>query len=234
MGTYSASNYQREFYVEGNFYNIKDGVNGHSVRCRNVANIKRKNNLESELNATFIMMNPGSCELIDESNKDSIPDYTCYDILEKGIQSKFRCSKADPVQFCIMEIMDKMNWNFVNILNLSDIKNPNSGKFFDEEKKFRKDFYMLPDIHSIFSKHRKDINSFIDTQKPVILAWGVDSHKDLKDIISKATDYIKEKGIEFVGIKNKDGCYYHIRPKVGKPKIEEIVNELNKLGVTSY
>ncbi len=152
----------------------------------------------SKPDAFVVMMNPGSSQPIEEQQSKST--YSVVQLLgltEEG----FLDTKPDNTQYQIMRVMQVRGWNYIVVLNLSDIRNAKSEEFLSKINDY-------PDGLSIFSNSRKDeLTSLLchNTEAPIIAAWGID--RRLRDLISKATSCLSDRNI--CGRLKDDQFYYH-------------------------
>ncbi|CEP88594.1 Uncharacterised protein [[Clostridium] sordellii] len=228
MTKYNSSNYESKFEVKGNFYNFKMPDNS-TFGCRNFLQIKRKKIGNKGQRATFIMMNPGSSELIDKNKEDNIPTYDFNYVKENEIPLNLECTKPDNVQFYVMEIMDSVGWDTVNIVNLSDLREASSKQFKLDMDEFKSKLSDYPYIHSIFDNNRLGTSSIIDNKYPIICAWGTGNHRQLDQ---KAVKYFKSNSIDPIG-KKKGGKsskkYYYLKPRYGKSIVNDLVKIINNI-----
>ena len=227
MSKYNSHNYKETFIVEGNFYNIRYDTE-NIVKCRNLLRIKKRNCID-KIEHTFVMMNPGSsyCTCA------NIPEYSIKDIEENGIPLKLKIATPDNVQFYIMEIMDQMNWDTINIINLSDIREPSSKQFKNKVSNLRKKFKDSADIHSVFYENRNDLNNLINGSNYVICSWGTGP---LRGLDKKAVEFFNSKDIEILG-KRKGGKrsnkYYYLKPIYSHSIVSDLVSIIkNKISVS--
>ena len=154
-----------------------------------------------------VMMNPGS----------AVP-------LSGGDDGRVEVAvKPDRTQNQIMNLMDAGKFRFARILNLSDLRTPNSGEFLST----------LPVLdqlgidHSIFAPSReKDFRDLYDQSPPVILAWGVDDR--LTPLARWALQRIKNK-VKLGQLKKGSDCMYYHALQRGKPAqlwVDQIVSQL--------
>ena len=137
-------------------------------------------------------------------------------------------AKPDDTQRQIMKAMDAANFKYARILNLSDLRDPNSPDFLSALKPL--DHAGIP--HSIFGPQREDdFNGLFDHSVPVILAWGADDR--LKPLARRALG--RMRNTIRVGHKKSgtDWVYYHARQR-GKPPhlwVDEIARQLARNSV---
>ena len=182
-----------DFEVTGLFYE----VNG--FKLRKYLDIKRANSEGVIPDLMVVMMNPGASYPLD------------------GIENNSTPSKAQPdtTQQQIMKVMNGASFDCARILNLSDIRTPNSNdlyRFIQSQESKSVD-------HSIFSIDRKaDLNQLFIKNVPVIFGWGVDS----------ALIPLAKMAIESMGISNPLGMlkdntkysYYHPLPRIYAKQLE--------------
>ena len=193
-----------EFFVTGYFYVATDR-NGKRHSCRSHLNLKRKNAKSlTQPDLMVIMMNPGSsrpengdCDGRKETK--TIPDQT---------------------QFQIMRVMNRAGYDYARVLNLSDIREPDSAAFCKNIEKGKYDAI----AHSIFCpSRREELRALFERSAPVILAWGVS--KALDKLVGEAINFIGDA--QAIGWKNKDGRYYHPLPPV-KARQAQWVTQITK------
>ena len=138
------------FEVTGLFYE----VSGYKLRM--YLDIKRVGVKKNAPDLMVVMMNPGSSYPLDGVDNNSIPSET----------------EPDTTQQQIMKVMDSASFDYARILNLSDLRTPDSKElyvFINSEESGSVE-------HSIFSEKRKvDLNRLFIKGVPVIYGWGVNS-----------------------------------------------------------
>lgn len=203
----SASKLKRNFKAKGRFYKIEI-ENGIEVPCRSTLEIFRKGS-DIEIikpNALFVMMNPGGSTTLglDKEKEDGeLYSYESLDLSEKIRLTPLYDAKPDRTQYQVMRIMDYYNWDYVRVLNLSDIREVTSSEFIQNYRKYN-NLYL-----SIFSKVRdKERLSLLEDldDKPIIVAWGVSP--DLEELALSAIEGLKRqlKGIQ------GDSPYKYLHP----------------------
>ncbi|WP_272689744.1 hypothetical protein [Providencia sp. PROV033] len=97
-----------KFEVTGLFYE------SNGFKLRKYLNIKRANITLDKPDLMVVMMNPGSSYPLD------------------GIDNNFFQSEAQPdtTQQQIMRVMDAVGFDYARILNLSDLRTPDSGQLY--------------------------------------------------------------------------------------------------------
>lgn len=145
----------KTFEVKAKFYNAE--VKDEKFLMRREARISRIGHVEEKIDATVVMINPGSC------------------LPEVGIQDssinemKMIPARSDPTQHQLMRLMYRMEWNQLVIINLSDICEGNLSNFKAIEKKF----ISANQPHSIFqSENSLERTKLISNSEHLIFAWG--------------------------------------------------------------
>jgi len=184
-----------EFVVKGFFYEA------HGYKLRKYLDIMRVGTMQTEPDLMVVMMNPGSSYPLD------------------GIDNNLTLSKAEPdnTQQQIMKVMESASFDFARILNLSDLRTPDSSALY----KFVKSDESHLVEHSIFSATRKaELNQLFIQNVPVIFGWGVNS----------ALIPLAKRAIESLNIHNPIGMlkpntkysYYHPLPRIYEKQLEWI------------
>ena len=153
--------------------------------------------------ALFVMANPGSAEPIGNIINAVIPSNG-----NIGICKKVFCSvddSKDQTIWRIKELMHAKNWCRVSIINLSDLQ---AGK--DEDYKERLDEFhkslsniYLNDIHSIFSRYRRDeLVELIDSigTAHVVFAWGL-NNTPKKEFARFCKEFFDKAKCSYIGVK---------------------------------
>ena len=225
-----ASELKKEFDVFGHFYSIK--VNSeYAIDCRSVLEIINKDNniknfksLSSMLpDAIFIMMNPGSSKPLNENNK--IISYKNTAHLEVSLIP----TKPDTTQYQLMRVMHFFKINHVRVLNLSDMRDPKSGRFVERYRQIENKTGFIE--HSIFSDIRgNELQNKLQRKKAasVICAWGVSPDLDplIERCINKISNTTEITGLLKKGTKNK---YFHPLPTLQKDKEKWVNNMIEQI-----
>lgn len=236
-----AKELKKEYVVYARFYRLQYN-HGEIIEGRNLLLIFNKDKCKqltpdamlmdiNKPDAIFIMMNPGSSKA---NKKDyTAPLLTENDIIEyQKIDSELIETKPDTTQYQIMRIMKAKNWNYVKVINLSDLREANSNTFCKKINAISE--FDANNIHSIFSEKRiAELNNvFVENHNhKVIVAWGV--NKKLKNIIELALENPElERRIGNNKADDDNGnffYYYHPLPQKKEKKIEWLENMLEKL-----
>ena len=159
-----------QFSVFGHFYDLN--IDGQTFNCRSVLEIVSKSIdsiADSNPCAVVVMMNPGSSK---PSNSSYIPKmYSVSQITSESLVKEVIPTKPDNAQYQIMRLMLLKGWKHVRILNLSDLRNGNSGNFSIEFQKSLEIDSSAP--HSLLSKKRHaELLHYCSKSRAVIAAWG--------------------------------------------------------------
>lgn len=209
------------FDVYGHFYNLK--LSDSILKCRSVLEIKRKEKSTELPDIIVIMMNPGSSVPLDKSYEPlTFTKQEYFELKEKEIIP----TRPDNAQYQIMRLMETNNWDFVRILNLSDLRNGNSGKFQTEFRNAAKLDNTNP--HCLTHIKRKDeLTACIKSKSnKIIAAWG-----DISELNDSAKSILK-LGEKVIGLrKGETPNFRYASPYMKTQKIEwltEIQKEINK------
>lgn len=138
-----------EFEYTGHFYELD------SFKLRKYLNIKRAGVILDDPDLMVVMMNPGSSLPVDGIDNNVIPSE----------------ARPDRTQDQITIVMDRLGFNYARILNLSDLRTPNSKELY----RFLKSDISSKVEHSIFFPSRlSELKLYFVVDVPVIFGWGVD------------------------------------------------------------
>lgn len=183
-----AEELKNQFAVYGHFYDLD--IDGQTFNCRSVLEIASKSIdsiADSNPCAVVVMMNPGSSKPAD--NLYIPKKYNVSQITSESWEKEVVPTKPDNAQYQIMRLMLLKGWKHVRILNLSDLRNGNSGDFSIE---FQKSLVLDPTVpHSILSKKRHtELLNYCSKSGVVIAAWG-------------STEVLREAAEEFLNLFKK-------------------------------
>ena len=199
------------FDVYGHFYNLK--ISDSILKCRSILEIKRKGHSDTNEipDIIVIMMNPGSSVPLDKKYNPktfSINEYN--NLKEKEIIP----TRPDNAQYQIMRLMELNNWNFVRVLNLSDLRNGNSGNFqidFDDAKKLDEN---NPHCITSINRRKELLASLKSKSNSIIAAWGSLA------ILKKSGEEILRMDNKIIGIVNGELPYFRYpSPYLKKQKL---------------
>lgn len=220
-----AKDLRKIFKVYGHFYDLK--LSNEILKCRSVLEIKRIKQIEKPVKPDIIviMMNPGSSS---PQNENYVPKILSQNEYNKVIEKEIIQAKPDSTQYQIMRLMELNGWNFVRILNLSDLRNGDSGKFRTEFKRATNIDNSNPHCITHINRRRELIESLNSKSQLIIAAWG--EIKELKD--SAETILKLELNQNIIGRKKKKAPnYYHACPRKTDDRIkwlEEIQEKIKK------
>jgi hypothetical protein len=214
----SAQELKKSFSVYGHFYTITLKF-GETIDCRSVLEIVTKDTLPANIDrlstqppdAIFIMMNPGSSKPLEKVNNTIKHDYI------NQLEISLLPTKPDTTQYQVMRLMRYCNWNHVRVLNISDMRDPKSGKFVQRYVDLEKGTGFT--AHSIFDDERTiEVNLKLKRKKtaPIVCAWGVSD--DLDPLIDRCLGKIGDQLI--TGLLKNSNKYYHPLPTLQKAKVE--------------
>lgn len=149
--------HDRCYRVTGHFYH-RPGTRG-PYPCRSTLDIVRTTSRGQAIDAFVVMMNPGSSCPVDPSHDDA----------RRSVRTI-----PDTTQYRIMALMDRLGWNRVRVINLSDLRDPQSGRFFEQMRRYRREHGDCG--HSIFSPARVGrlkVQLRTYPKAPIVVAWGV-------------------------------------------------------------
>ena len=207
------------FGVFGHFYSVQIAPN-QFAECRSVLEIVALAHDPTKMaafssrkpDAVFIMMNPGSSRPLAKVD-NRIHAKAIHEMAVSLVPTK-----PDTTQYQVMRIMHYCDWRHVRVLNLSDLRCPQSGVFFKQFKGLEEEHFF--DAHSVFSDRRTDELALkLISGIPVIRAWGVSPHLEplIERCLSKLTKAKLVKGLLKEGTTNK---FLHPLPSLQSQKVE--------------
>ncbi|MFZ3580395.1 DUF1643 domain-containing protein [Virgibacillus sp. DJP39] len=206
---------RKRFYTEGAFYQLD--LSGLSYICRGLAKVSRKGVTTVEADALFVLLNPGSCRPADS-------DYQLPTFNNQLDRIPLVQAETDPTQYQIMRLMDRMQWNMVYIINLSDLR---AGSVKDFKASLDNFESHQNETHSIFSLDRKEnIHSLLSKETKLIAGWGINPL--IKNRACHALTYLTEIGVH--GLPHVEHpFYYHPYPMIKEKCIKWLENISEKL-----
>lgn len=216
-----ADELKKTFDVYGHFYNLK--LSNSILKCRSVLEINRKNKSNQIPDIIVVMMNPGSSIPLDKKYEPKIFSKVEY---IKTKTKEIIPTRPDNAQYQIMRLMEINKWNFVRILNLSDLRNGNSGKFQTEFRNAMKLDSSNPHCMTHIDRENELLECTKSKNNKIIAAWG-----NIAELKNSAAAILKlDKKI--IGLKNgKAPNFRYASPYMKKHKVEwltEIQKEINK------
>jgi hypothetical protein len=218
-----ASDLKQRYAVLGHFYSLHfQGF--EPVKCRSVLEITAKD-AESDpvADAVFVMMNPGSSRPVKETRQ----------LVDAGRISEMKLELVptvpDTTQYQLMRIMYYKGWQHVRVINLSDMRDPQSGSFAQRYPQL--EIEVGSTVHSMFSAARSAQLSCHLSRKldgPIVCAWGVSD--DLNQLIDRATKaLVAEPGVTGLVKPGQEGKYFHPLPLLQPQKEQWVVQMLERL-----
>jgi hypothetical protein len=202
----TAKDLKKLFQVRGHFYDVL--VGGQRIQCRSLLEIVRLAPLapgpSPTPDAIVVMMNPGGSKPV-----SSIPDLADHTQLSWG-RKKLVLTKPDVTQYQIMRLMYFCRWNYVRVLNLSDLREASSGSFVKKYRVLEREHDYMK--HSIFSAARAaELSRHLQRSAgaPIISAWGTSPR--LAPLIARCTRRIRKHG-DFIGLPHHEGEDRYLHP----------------------
>jgi hypothetical protein len=221
---------REEFAVFGHFY-AAELQTGERIECRSDLEIishaaapSNPDNLLDYLpNAIFIMMNPGSSAPLEDVDQ-RVPGEDIDQLLASLVPTR-----PDSTQYQVMRVMHYMGWRHVRVLNLSDLRNPKSGRFVKQFESLEQGTGYIE--HCLFTDRRREelkkkLPPGLDA--PIVLGWGVNQGLDplIKRCLDKVGHMPGITGIKQAGSRDK---YRHPLPALQSQKREWVEQMLENL-----
>jgi hypothetical protein len=209
------NNRDNRYEIKGHFYSRK--ISGIEESLRSVLEIKRANSTPLAPDIIAIMMNPGSSEPLDVKMIQRN--------WKTNIEKTLTLAKPDNTQNQLMAVMDMFGFDYIKILNLSDIRTPKSNVFHSKLKDYSDDH-----THSIFSQERThELLSELGCKNiPVIAGWGL-SHEHIY-FANLASFTISDRTI--IGMKDKEyNLYRHPLPPIHNKQKEWLDYVTSKISI---
>ena len=199
MGFESAITLNEKFGSEAAFYKLEVSERVHT--CSNVRKIYRRGCMNVEADALIVLSNPGSCRPAD---KQALYELNPPNMIEVRMQK----AKANHTEYQLMRLMDRMVWDLVYIIHLTDLQSKDP---IDLEHDLYFMNYNRHRGHSIFTLNRNvEIHQLIGSQTKIIAGWG--TQKYLQTQATKALRMLKDIGAIY-GLPHKTvPFYYHPYP----------------------
>ncbi len=198
---------EEKYKCYGHFYSIV--LDHHKFPCRSVLEIINNSIdylhpndfLKHPPELIAIMMNPGASRPKGDDPQTDVPVESI-----NNMEITLTPTIPDRTQFQIMRLMEAKNWTHSRILNLSDLRDPESGRFYGYFETVQS--ILGGDYHTIFSNFRKK-ELFEKLKQPTLIlaAWGVSDNLD--PLIKKCVDRIKNENLIGVKKSGPNDRYYH-------------------------
>lgn len=218
-----ASNLKLKYNVSGHFYSLQV-LETEVLKCRSVLEIT-SNSAEGKLmaDAVFVMMNPGSSRPVVEKDQAVISDVI------SQLSTKLVPTVPDTTQYQVMRIMHYKGWQHVRVINLSDLRDPNSGSFSQRYVQLERESGST--LHSIFSPQRSaELKHHLSRKPlgPIVCAWGVSDN--LNPLIERASAILSlESAVTGFMKPGHSGKYFHPLPSMQIQKEQWVAQMLGIL-----
>lgn len=208
------------FKVAGRFYDFSTN-DGTKIPCRSLLTISDTAQIQVK-ELTIVMLNPGSSRPADE--KTSVPEITSKTI-GKLKDVDLVEAKPDNTQYQIMRLMLKLNYSHANILNLSDVREPQSGRVFENTLNNH-----YPKEICLFDNSRKEeFKSYFTNENHVVFAWG--NTDSLSQTEKKAIQEISFYTQSLYAAVGSDGKIYHASPSRKDFKLRWLESICEQIGL---
>lgn len=218
-----ASDLKQQYAVSGHFYSLQF-PGAEPMKCRSVLEITAKDaNIDTEADAVFIMMNPGSSKPVEETGQSI--DACRINEMKPELASTL----PDTTQYQVMRVMHYKYWQHVRVINLSDLRDPLSGSFAKRYSELERESGRT--AHSVFSAERStELNCYLSRKPggPIICAWGVSNV--LNPLIYQAMKTLaSEPKVTGLAKGGQEGKYFHPLPLLQRQKEHWLAQMLEQL-----
>jgi hypothetical protein len=226
-----APDLKKRFGVYGHFYELKLG--NHYYPARSVLELIHHDvtphNLEELADCSpdivVAMMNPGSSRPLDDGYQPIQIDQ----VTDIARHREWVPAQPDTTQYQIMRVMASRGWHHARIINLSDLREPKSGRFLETVEYL--DTVSRGGGHSIFDPRRRgDLQYLMGTtgRVPVVLGWGRDP--GLSTLAKQALEALEGWSVAGVPADEEGRLFAHPSPMLQRHKdawlmaIDEVLN----------
>ena len=208
-----ADELKKQFEVLGHFYDVCIGE--QVFKCRSLLEIVELGRYQPDAipDAVVVMMNPGSSVPLDRKYSPEL--FSINEMFSSTWKKEIIPARPDNAQYQIMRLMLLNNWRYVKILNLSDLRNGNSGKFSKEFQAASTKDSSNP--HCItHTSRRKELTCALRTKSdgPVIAAWGS------VEVLKESAFAMIALQPDVVGLKRDQPWYRYASPYKKDHKLE--------------
>ena len=211
-----AEQLKKQFSCLGHFYRLS--LPGVEMKCRSVLEIVSlqldQSNPDAfwtrQADAVVIMMNPGKSRPSGDARRAEARTYSEATLAQKRLVP----ARPDPTLYQVMRLAAAREWSHVRVLNLSDLRCPNSMAFLEQVKRLRD----IPGggSHSLFSDEREaecavGLNRRMEA---VLLGWGQD--KELLPLVKQCVGRLA--GVPMVAVPSPVGSLLNAHPS---PQLRE-------------
>jgi len=214
-----ARDLKQRFHCFGYFYQLH--LNGHlPIPCRSILelldqSLPNPTSADTRIpDAVAIMMNPGSSQPLTGDPLGPIRDASS---MEPPAGRTLVPTRPDTTQYQVMRIMLMIGWQHVRVVNLSDIREPNSPTLFQRIAALREQ--PMGNRHSLFSDARTmERNSLLgDPAIPIIAGWGRDPA--LEPLAQQCRQSIGNREIIGLSIDGRPLAFGHPSPRIQARKL---------------
>lgn len=227
-----AAELKKRFTCYGHFYELKL-MNGEMAKCRSVLEIvdtSISQKVPSDISemipdVVVIMMNPGSSRPKVEGHVDGVVEYPT---TGKSNRKALVLTQPDNTQYQVMRVAASKGWKHIRVLNLSDLRDPKSGKFLEKVDALRG--VMGGHVHSMFCDERIKECEFSlrrKTPTPILLGWGQDL--GLLPLVEQCLERIKDLPTVTVQSDVHPLLNAHPSPMLQKMKLQWLETILGKV-----
>ena len=218
-----AGDLKLQYSVLGHFYSLHV-PDKEPIKCRSVLEITSKVARENPAaDAVFIMMNPGSSRAVEQT------DHLVLAGSISEMSAHLVPTVPDTTQYQIMRVMHYSGWQHVRVINLSDLRDPQSGAFSRRYTQLERESGST--VHSVFSPERAaELIRRLSRRPggPLICAWGVSD--DLNPLIKRAIKALAlEANVTGLEKPGQSGKYFHPLPSLQSQKEQWVVQMLAQL-----
>lgn len=193
-----ADELKQQFKVVGQYYELR--LSGRYFPCRRVADIYDFQTLtaaeleQHQPQGLVIMMNPGSSSPEEETVKPQ--KFGIRKFLAEQPDIEWVSIRPDNTQYQMMRLMKQQGWEHLRIINLSDLREGNSGNFANDFKLAASLNAQHPHSY-LHPKRQAELLSLAQNAQAVIAAWGTNPVQ--AEQAQACIDLMSENGIELHG-----------------------------------
>ncbi len=214
-----AGDLKKRFHCYGFFYQLN--LKGRPpVPCRSILELLDQSIPDPERadrrvpDAVAVMMNPGSSKPLAGDPLGPIVDA---ESMEDPAIRKLIPTRPDTTQYQVMRMMLMAGWRHVRVLNLSDIREPNSPALFQQIAQLN--YHPLGERHSVFSNARTVERNQLLTGPavPIIAGWGRD--RSLEPLAQLCMKAIRDRRVLGLPVDGRPLAFGHPSPRIQAQKL---------------
>lgn len=219
----SANELYEDFSFYGNFYRTKklpetSFRNILSIVPKQKDDVKYINFNDYVFDAIFVMMNPGG-----STPSQNAKDYQIkFQEFPSTVSSSLVIAKPDQTQYQVCRVAKAFNWKTICIINLSDVRETQSGVFSNYIAELNSKFPQ----HTIFSEEREceliQVFNQLKDKTNVITAWGMNADTSFLELTKQAMSQLIKFNIQPIGLCHPEikTLYKHPLPMPHKRKVD--------------